>query len=102
MSCVVVAAAATVLILNNAPHGAEHIRDVLVGQLLSVEARDVLRLALLYAVLGLLHVLWRTPLLEISRDPAAARAALSEPPCGFEKGSAGGAPGRGIWYLRRE
>ena len=29
-----VAAAASVLILNNAPHGAEHIRDVLVGQLL--------------------------------------------------------------------
>ena len=34
-----------VLILNNAPHGAEHIRDVLVGQLLAVEPKHVLRLA---------------------------------------------------------
>jgi zinc/manganese transport system permease protein len=69
-----VAAAATVLILNNAPHGAEHIRDVLVGQLLAVDASDVLRLAVLYAVLGGLHFAWRRKLLLISHDPAAARA----------------------------
>jgi zinc/manganese transport system permease protein len=70
-----VAAAATVLILNNSPHGAEHIRDVLVGQLLAVEPKDVLRLAVLYAVLGVLHFLWRKKLLLISHDPAAAKAA---------------------------
>ena len=70
-----VAAAGTVLILNNAPHGAEHIKDVLVGQLLAVGPGDVLRLALLYAALGVLHILWRRQLLLISRDPAAARAA---------------------------
>lgn len=69
-----VAAAATVLILNNAPHGAEHIRDVLVGQLLAVEASDVLRLAVLYGVLGALHAVWRRKLLLISHDPVAARA----------------------------
>ena len=69
-----VASAATVLILNNAPHGAEHIRDVLVGQLLAVEAHDVARLAVLYAVIGALHALWRKRLLLISHDPAAARA----------------------------
>ena len=70
-----VAAAATVLILNNAPHGAEHIRDVLVGQLLAVEARDVARLAIIYSVLGVLHLLWAKRLLLVSRDPAAAKAA---------------------------
>jgi len=69
-----VAAAATILILNNAPHGAEHIRDVLVGQLLAVEASDVARLAALYAVLGALHLGWRRTLLLISRDPVAAKA----------------------------
>lgn len=69
-----VAAAATVLILNNAPHGAEHIRDVLVGQLLAVGPRDVERLAVLYAVIGALHVAWRKKLLLISNDPVAARA----------------------------
>ena len=70
-----VAAAATVLILNNAPHGAEHIRDVLVGQLLAVGAHEVAHLAMLYAVIGALHAAWRKRLLAISRDPAAARAA---------------------------
>ncbi len=70
-----VAAAATVLILNNAPHGAEHIRDVLVGQLLAVDRADVVRLAVLYAVLGAFHFAWRRKLLLISHDPAAARAA---------------------------
>jgi len=69
-----VAAAATVLLLNNAPHGAEHIRDVLVGQLLAVEAKDVARLAILYAVLGVLHIAWRSKLLLISHGPAAAKA----------------------------
>lgn len=69
-----VAAAATVLILNNAPHGAEHIRDVLVGQLLAVERADVLRIAAIYAGVGLLHAWWARRLLLVSRDPAAARA----------------------------
>ncbi len=69
-----VAAAASVLILNSAPHGAEHIRDVLVGQLLAVEAKDVARLAVLYTVIGALHAWWRKRLLLISQDPAAARA----------------------------
>lgn len=69
-----VAAAATVLLLNNAPHGAEHIRDVLVGQLLAVEAKDVARLAGLYAILGVFHFWWRKKLLLISHDAAAAKA----------------------------
>jgi len=69
-----VAAAATVLILNNAPHGAEHIRDVLVGQLLAVGPTDVRRLFLLYALVGALHFAWRKKLLLISHDPAGARA----------------------------
>jgi zinc/manganese transport system permease protein len=69
-----VAAAASVLILNNAPHGAEHIRDVLVGQLLAVERHDVIRLLVLYLAIGALHVAWRRKLLAISHDPAAARA----------------------------
>jgi zinc/manganese transport system permease protein len=69
-----VAAAASVLILNNAPHGAEHIRDILVGQLLAVEKHDVVRLAVLYAVIGVLHWFWRKKLLLISHDPVAAKA----------------------------
>jgi zinc/manganese transport system permease protein len=68
-----VSAAATVLILNNAPHGAEHIRDVLVGQLLAVGPDDVRRLVVAYAVIGALHLWWASRLLQISRDPEGAR-----------------------------
>jgi zinc/manganese transport system permease protein len=69
-----VAAAASVLILNNAPHGAEHIRDILVGQLLAVERHDVARLFVIYAVIGGLHAMWRKKLILISHDPVAAKA----------------------------
>ncbi len=68
-----VSAAAAVLVLNSSPHGAEEIKDILVGNLLAVTHHDVVRLAVLYAVLGVLHWVWRGPFLRISRDSAGAR-----------------------------
>lgn len=69
-----VSAAAAVLVLNSSPHGAEDIKDILVGNLLAVTRHDVARLAILYAALGVLHWVWRRPFLLISTDAAAARA----------------------------
>jgi zinc/manganese transport system permease protein len=69
-----VSAAAVVLALNSSPHGGEHIKNILIGNLLAVTAQDVLRLAALYAAIGALHWVWRAPFLLISADPAAARA----------------------------
>jgi zinc/manganese transport system permease protein len=45
---------------------------MLVGSLLSVRGPEVLKVALLYAVIGFLHWLWRRPFFLISTDPAAA------------------------------
>jgi zinc/manganese transport system permease protein len=67
-----VSAAASVLLSDRAPHGAEHLRGMLVGSILSVRLDDVAAVALLYAAVGLLHWLCRRPLLLISIDPAAA------------------------------
>jgi len=67
-----VSAALAVLVVDRAPQGAEHIRQLLVGNILTVSAGDVGRLALLYAALGALHAAMRRPILEISFDPDGA------------------------------
>ena len=68
----VVSAAAAVLLLARAPHGAEHLRSMLVGSILTVSGDDVLRVGALYAVIGGLHWWWRRPFFLISQDPEAA------------------------------
>jgi len=45
----VVAASAELILLSFNPHGAEHLKDLLVGQILWVEPRELLPVAVLYA-----------------------------------------------------
>lgn len=68
----VVSAAAVVLLLARAPHGAEHLRSMLVGNILTVGGGDVVRVGVLYAAVGWLHWMWRRPFFLISRDPDVA------------------------------
>jgi len=67
-----VSAALTVLVVDRAPQGAERIKQLLVGSILTVTAGDVAGLAGLYAAVGLVHALARRPLLAISFAPADA------------------------------
>jgi zinc/manganese transport system permease protein len=67
-----VSAAATILLVSRAPHGAEHLRSMLVGSLLAVTGRDVLVVAVLYGLIGLLHWACRRPFFLISTDAAKA------------------------------
>jgi len=67
-----VSAAAAVLLLSRAPHGAEHLRAMLVGSILTVRPADVLAVAGLYAAVGAVHWLCRRPFLLISTDPGRA------------------------------
>ncbi len=69
-----VSAALTVLVVDRAPQGAEHIKQLLVGGILTVTPGEVVRLAVLYAVIGAGHGLMRRPLLDISFDPEGAVA----------------------------
>jgi zinc/manganese transport system permease protein len=69
----VVSAAAAVLVVDRAPQGSEHIKQLLVGSILTVTPGEVARLAGLYAVIGAVHVAMRRPLLEISFEPDLAR-----------------------------
>jgi zinc/manganese transport system permease protein len=67
-----VSSAGAVLLADRAPHGAEHVRAMLVGSLLSVRPGEVAKVAALYAAIGLLHWCCRRPFFRISTDPEAA------------------------------
>lgn len=67
-----VSSAAAVLVADRSPHGAEHLRGMLVGSILSVGLPELLKVAGLYALIGILHWLCRRPFLLISTDPPEA------------------------------
>jgi len=67
-----VSSAAAVLVADRSAHGAEQVRGMLVGNLLSVTPFEVGKVAVLYAVVGVLHWLCRKPFFLISTDPARA------------------------------
>jgi zinc/manganese transport system permease protein len=67
-----VAAAAAILLVESAPHGSEHIKQILVGNLLWITPAHVGRIALIYGALGLFHYLLRKPFLRLSFDHAFA------------------------------
>ncbi len=63
-----VCAAASVLIMDRLPEGAEHIKYILVGNLLAVTPHDVIKMGIVYSVIGALHWTWRKPFLAISTN----------------------------------
>src|SRR5262245_65722072 len=64
------------IVLDRAPLGAEHIKQLLIGSILTVTPQDVGLLALLYGAIGILHFVLRRPLAEASFHP---RVAASHP-----------------------
>ena len=69
-----VSASLGVLALDRAPQGAEHIKQLLIGSILTVTPGEVLQVTLLYAAIGAVHYLFRRPLLEVSFKPMLAAA----------------------------
>jgi zinc/manganese transport system permease protein len=74
----VVATAATILVVDRAPQGAEHVKKILVGNILTVGPPELVKFAVLYAAIGAFHWLARKPMLAIAGDAApAGRGALA-------------------------
>jgi zinc/manganese transport system permease protein len=67
----VVAAATGILLLSKSPHGKEELQKTLVGDLLTVSWRDIWETAILYAVIGVVHFIFRRRFMELSFDHAA-------------------------------
>lgn len=69
-----VSAAAAILAMSKAPEGTEHLKDMLVGNILTVSWREVITTAVLYSLVGIFHYLFRKRFLAISIDAGAAAA----------------------------
>ncbi|HKU37158.1 MAG TPA: iron chelate uptake ABC transporter family permease subunit [Polyangiales bacterium] len=67
-----VASALTVLVVSHSPHGAEHIKDILVGSLLNTSWTNVWHTALAYLVLGALQLALARRFVAISWRPEEA------------------------------
>ncbi|PYQ33495.1 MAG: metal ABC transporter permease [Acidobacteria bacterium] len=61
-----VSAAAAILVMSKAPQETEHLKDMLVGNILAVSYRTVAETAGLYALVGLFHFIFRRKFLAIS------------------------------------
>ena len=70
-----VSAAAAILAMSKAPEGTEHLKDMLVGNILTVSWWEVIQTAVLYSLVGAFHYVFRKKFLAISLDAEAARAA---------------------------
>jgi len=69
-----VASAATILAMSKATSESEHLKDMLVGNILAVSWQEVWTTALLYVVIGVFHYVFRRRFLMISLEPEKAEA----------------------------
>jgi zinc/manganese transport system permease protein len=69
-----VASATAILAMSKATGETEHLKDMLVGNILAVSYHDVTKTAVLYGVIGLFHYFFRKQFLLISTHPEEAEA----------------------------
>ena len=69
-----VASATAILAMSKATGETEHLKDMLVGNILAVSRTEVLKTALLYGAIGVFHYFFRKKFLLISTDTAKAEA----------------------------
>ena len=73
--CYAVASAAAILAMSKATSESEHLKDMLVGNILAVSWPEVWKTAALYGAVGAFHYAFRRQFLAISVDHAKAEAA---------------------------
>src|SRR5579864_7163504 len=72
--CYAVASAAAILAMSKATSESEHLKDMLVGNILAVSWPEVAKTAVLYGAIGLFHFIFRHKFLAISMDQRKAEA----------------------------
>ena len=69
-----VASATAILAMSKATGETEHLKDMLVGNILAVSRLDVVKTAVLYGLIGAFHYIFRKKFLLISTSPEQAEA----------------------------
>src|SRR6516162_9088641 len=72
--CYAVASAAAILAMSKATSESEHLKDMLVGNILAVSWPEVGKTAILYGAIGTFHYVFRHKFLTISMNPKKAEA----------------------------
>src|SRR6187549_1208564 len=72
--CYAVASAAAILAMSKATSESEHLKDMLVGNILAVSWDEVAKTAGLYGAIGIFHYIFRHKFLAISMDAKKAEA----------------------------
>ena len=72
--CYAVASAGAILAMSKATSESEHLKDMLVGNILAVSWPEVRKTALLYGAIGAFHYIFRQKFLAISMNPKKAEA----------------------------
>ena len=67
-----VSAASAILLLSRSAEGDEHIREMLVGNILLVDIQEILKMLILYGLIGAAHWFLRKKFILISTDPGKA------------------------------
>ncbi len=67
-----IAAAVSILVIDKAPHGAEHIKEILTGSILWVKWHTIRNAAIMYSIVGAFHFIFRKQFLLISEHPEQA------------------------------
>ncbi len=67
-----VSAALLVIILSRSGEGDEHIKQALVGNILLVTVPEIIKIGCIYAVIGILHFIFRRQFFMISHNPGEA------------------------------
>src|SRR5215831_17944020 len=70
--CYAVASAAAIIAMSKATGETEHLKDMLVGNILAISKREVIKTAILYGCIGLFHFIFRRKFLAISLQHDAA------------------------------
>jgi zinc/manganese transport system permease protein len=76
--CYAVASGAVIVAMSQTTGASEHLKEMLVGNIIAVSWDEVWKTAAIYAVIGLFHFAFKRQFLQISMDPeGAARAGMS-------------------------
>jgi zinc/manganese transport system permease protein len=70
--CYAVASAASILAMSKATSESEHLKDMLVGNILAVSWSEVGKTAVMYGAIGVFHYIFRRKFLAISQDHSGA------------------------------